>query len=231
MSWPVVAFSVMATQASAVTFMATPGQGYVGGLSFVQFYFGLPLAMVALCATLVPLYQKLRVNTAYEFLEQRFDGKTRTLAAGLFLLQRGLSAGVTIYAPSLVLSVVLGWDVRLTCVLIGLLVVAYTAWGGSTSVGHTHFVQFLIILATLAAAAALAWKAMPAGVSVGDAAALAGRFGRLNALELKFDPNDRYNLWSGLIGGFFLQLSYFGTDQSQVGRYLTGHTVTESRMG
>jgi Na+/proline symporter len=231
MPWYMVGLSVMATQASAVTFLSTPGQGFADGLRFVQFYFGLPLAMIVVCVAMVPAFQRMRVFTAYEYLESRFDGKTRTLAAGLFLLQRGLAAGVTIYAPALVLSVLLGWDVRLVCILIGGLVVAYTAWGGSTSVGHTHFVQFLIILGTLAAAAALAWKAMPAGISAGDAAALAGRFGRLNALELKFDPNDRYNLWSGLIGGFFLQLSYFGTDQSQVGRYLTGHSITESRMG
>src|SRR5262249_31760533 len=174
MRWPVVALSVMATQASAVTFMATPGQGYVGGLSFVQFYFGLPLAMVVLCATLVPLYQRLRVHTAYEFLEQRFDGKTRTLAAGLFLVQRGLAAGVTLYAPALVLSVILNWDIGLTCVALGALVVGTIMLGGSKAVSHAHALQFTVIFGTLALTFALVLKALPAGLGLGDALAVAG---------------------------------------------------------
>jgi Na+/proline symporter len=231
MRWYMVALSVMATQASAITFLSTPGQGYVDGLRFVQFYFGLPLAMVVLCVTAIPIYHRLRVFTAYEYLEQRFDGKTRSLAAGLFLVQRGLAAGLTIYAPALVLSVILGWDVRWTCVLLGGLVIIYTTSGGSKAVSHTHALQFLIIMSTMVVAFALIVASLPAGVSPGDAAFVAGRTGRLNALQLKFDPNDRYNLWSGLIGGFFLQLSYFGTDQSQVGRYLTGRSIAHSRLG
>lgn len=231
MRWYMVALSVMATQASAITFTSTPGQGYADGLRFVQFYFGLPLAMIVLCVTAIPLYQRLRVFTAYEYLERRFDGKTRTLAAGLFLVQRGLAAGLTIYAPALVLSVILGWDVRWTCVLLGGLVVVYTASGGSKAVGYTHALQFLIIMGTMVVAFGLILASLPAGVSAGEAAVVAGLGGKLNALELRFDPNDRYNLWSGLIGGFFLQLSYFGTDQSQVGRYLTGRSVAQSRLG
>ena len=231
MSWPMVMLSVMATQASAITFLSTPGQGYADGMRFVQFYFGLPLAMIVLCVTAIPIFHRLRVFTAYQYLEDRFDAKTRSLAAGLFLLQRGLAVGLTIYAPSLILSVILDWDVRYTCMLLGALAVAYTAWGGSRAVSHTHALQFTIILATMAVAAALLWNAMPGGLTPGEALGAAGAFGRMNALELRFDPNDRYNLWSGLIGGFFLQLAYFGTDQSQVGRYLTGSSVAQSRLG
>ncbi len=231
MRWYMVALSVMATQASAITFLSTPGQGYVDGMRFVQFYFGLPLAMVVLCVTAIPIYHRLRVFTAYEYLERRFDGKTRSLAAALFLIQRGLAAGLTIYAPALVLSVILGWDVRWTCVLLGGLVVIYTASGGSKAVSHTHVLQFLIIMSTMLVAFVLIVLSLPQGVSPGDAAWVAGRSGKLNALQLRFDPDDRYNLWSGLIGGFFLQLSYFGTDQSQVGRYLTGRSVGQSRLG
>ena len=231
MRWTTVALSVMATQASAVTFMSTPGQGYVDGLRFVQFYFGLPLAMVVLSVTAIPIYHRLKVFTAYEYLERRFDGKTRSLAAGLFLVQRGLSAGIGIYAPSLVLSVILDWDIHWTCVLLGGLVVIYTASGGSKAVARTQELQFAIILATMAVAAVIVATSLPTGVSLGDAAWLAGRAGKLNALSLRFDPNDRYTLWSGLIGGFFLQLSYFGADQSQVSRYLTGRSIAQSRLG
>jgi SSS family transporter len=229
--WYAVALSVMATQASAITFLATPGQGYADGMRFVQFYAGLPLAMVVLCVTAIPLYQRLRVLTAYEFLERRFDGKTRSLAAALFLTQRGLAAGLTLYAPALVLSVVLGWDLRWTCALLGGLVVLYTAWGGSRAVSHAHVLQFVIIMGTMALAFGLVLAALPAGTGLLDAAAIAGRLGRMNTLDLTFDPDNRYTLWSGLIGGFFLQLSYFGTDQSQVGRYLGGRSVRESRLG
>jgi SSS family transporter len=231
MPWPAVALSVMATQASAVTFLSTPGQGYADGMRFIQFYFGLPLAMIVICATAIPIYQRLRVFTAYEYLEQRFDGKTRSLTAGLFLLQRGLSAGLTIYAPALVVAVILGWDVRWTCALLGALAVIYTASGGSKAVAHTHVLQFCIIIATMIVVFASVVASLPAGVGIGGAASAAGALHRFNALDLHFDPNSRYNLWSGLIGGFFLQLSYFGTDQSQVGRFLTGSSVAQSRLG
>ncbi len=231
MPWPMVLLSVMATQASAVTFLATPGQGYVAGLSFLQFYLGLPVAMVVLSATLVPLYQRLRVSTAYEFLEKRFDGKTRTLATALFLTQRGLAAGITLYAPALLFSVVLGWDIRWTCIAMGLLVATYTALGGSRAVSHTHALQFIIIMATMGVAFALVMRSLPGGMGFGEALAVAGREGKMNALDLRFDPASRYNLWAGLIGGFFLQMSYFGTDQSQVGRLLTASSTRESRMG
>jgi len=197
----------------------------------VQFYFGLPLAMVALCVTAVPIYHRMKVFTAYEYLEQRFDPKTRTLAATLFLVQRGLAAGITIYAPALVLSVVLGWDVRWTCALLGGLAVVYTASGGNKAVSHAHVLQFLIIMSAMALAFGLIVASLPRGVGLADAAHLAGHLGRLKAVNFAFDPDDRYNLWSGLIGGFFLQLSYFGTDQSQVGRYLTGQSVAQSRLG
>ncbi len=229
-SWAVM-LSVMATQASAITFLSTPGQGFADGLRFVQFYFGLPFAMIVLCFTAVPAYQRLKVFTAYEYLEHRFDRRTRQLAAGLFLLQRGLAAGLTIYAPALVLSVLLGWDLRWTCALLGGLAVIYTTSGGSKAVSHAHAVQFLVILGAMTLAFALVMRALPAGVGLGDASALATRLGRMNPLQTRFDLNDRYNLWSGLIGGFFLQLSYFGTDQSQVGRYLGGQSVRESRLG
>ena len=224
MPWGMVALSVMATQASAITFLSTPGQGFADGLRFVQFYFGLPLAMVVVCVLAIPIYQRLKVFTAYQYLEERFDGKTRSLAAALFLIQRGLACGLTIYAPSLILSVVLGWDVRFTCTLIGGLVLIYTMSGGSKAVGYTQALQFSIIIGTMVLAFVLAARALPPGVGLGDAAAAAGELGRLNALQTRFDPNDRYNLWSGLIGGFFLQLSYFGTDQSQVGRYPVSYT-------
>jgi Na+/proline symporter len=231
MRWPAVALSVMATQASAITFLSTPGQGYADGLRFVQFYFGLPLAMIVICATAIPIYQRLRVFTAYEYLERRFDGKTRSLAAGLFLLQRSLAAGLTLYAPALVLSVILGWELRWTCALLGILAVVYTASGGSKAVAHAHVLQFAIIIATMVAVFAMVVASLPAGVGLGGAAHAAGVLHRFNAIDLRFDPVSRYTLWSGLIGGFFLQLSYFGTDQSQVGRYLTGRSVAHSRLG
>jgi Na+/proline symporter len=231
MPWPMVALSVMATQASAVTFMATPGQGYVGGLSFVQFYFGLPVAMVVLCATLVPLYQRLKVHTAYEYLEQRFDGKTRTLAATLFLVQRGLAAGISLYAPALVLSVMLGWDTGRTCLLMGALVVGTIVLGGSKAIAHAHALQFCIIMGAMVVAFVLVLRGLPAGLGLTGALAVAGASGKMQALDPQFDPASRYNLWAGLLGGFFLQLSYFGTDQSQVGRILTAGSARESRLG
>ena len=230
MRWHTIALSIMATQASAITFLSAPGQGYVDGMRFVQFYLGLPIAMVVLSAVAIPLYRKFKVFTAYEFLEDRFDLKTRSLAASLFLVQRGLATGLTIYAPSIILSVLLGWNIYLTNLIIGLLVISYTAWGGTKSVNHTHFMQMLIIFGGMSMAFVLILRALPSEMSFLDAVFVAGEMGRLNAMDFSFDLNSRYTLWSGLIGGFFLQLSYFGTDQSQVGRYLTGRSATESRM-
>ncbi|HET9253218.1 MAG TPA: sodium:solute symporter [Candidatus Eisenbacteria bacterium] len=231
MAWHTVALSIMATQASAITFLATPGQAYADGMRFVQFYFGLPIAMVVLAATAVPIYHRLRVYTAYEYLESRFDTKTRLLAASLFLVQRGLAAGLTIYAPSIILSVLLGWNIHLTNILTGTLVVIYTTSGGAKAVNHTQFVQMLILLAGIGIAFFLIVASLPPGVTFVDALRVAGAQGRLNAVDFSFDVENRYNFWSGLIGGCFLALSYFGTDQSQVGRYLTGQSVAQSRLG
>ncbi|HEX7879904.1 MAG TPA: sodium:solute symporter [Candidatus Eisenbacteria bacterium] len=231
MRWGTVCLSIMATQASAITFLSTPGQAYADGMRFVQFYFGLPLAMVVLSVTAVPIFHRLKVYTAYEYLERRFDRKTRTLAAGLFLIQRGLACGLTIYAPALILSVLLGWSLPWTIVAIGTLVVSYTATGGTRAVNHTNSLQMVIVLSGILAVLVATVSRMPSGVSFGDAVWLAGTMGKLNAIDTSFDWNNRYNLWSGLIGGFFLALSYFGTDQSQVARYLSGQSVTQSRLG
>jgi Na+/proline symporter len=231
MRWPTVALSIMATQASAITFLSTPGQAYVDGVRFVQFYLGLPLAMIVLAITAVPLYHRLTVYTAYEFLEQRCDLKTRTLAASLFLVQRGLAAGLTIYAPALILSVILGWDVHVTVVLIGGLVVIYTTSGGTRAVSRTHVLQAAIILLGLAATFAVLVASLPRDISLLDAARVGGAAGRLRAIDTSLNLTSRYTLWSGLLGGFFLALSYFGTDQSQVQRYLSGRSVAESRTG
>jgi Na+/proline symporter len=231
MRWGTVALSVMATQASAITFLSTPGQAYADGMRFVQFYFGLPLAMIAIAALAVPVYHRLGVFTAYEYLEGRFDLKTRVLTSALFLLQRGLAAGLTIYAPSLILSTILGWDIGITIAIIGGSVVIFTTSGGTRAVSRTHVLQAVIILAGMTAAFAALVLALPDGVGFLDAMRVAGKAGKLNAIDLSFDLNNRYTLWSGLIGGFFLQLSYFGTDQSQVQRYLTGTSVAQSRLG
>jgi len=231
MQWYAVAFSIMATQASAITFLSTPGQAYADGLRFVQFYFGLPLAMVVLAAVAVPAYRRLGVYTAYEYLERRFDLKTRLLAAGLFLVQRGLAAGLTIYAPSIVLSVLLGWDVSTTVQIMGGLVILYTTLGGSRSVQWTQFLQFIIMMVGLFTALGTVVLLLPTDVSWSTALRVAGQMGRLRAVDFSLDLRDRYTLWSGLIGGFFLALSYFGTDQSQVRGYLTGRSVTQSRLG
>ncbi|MBI5835981.1 MAG: sodium:solute symporter [Candidatus Eisenbacteria bacterium] len=231
MRWPTVALSIMATQASAITFLSTPGQGYADGMRFVQFYFGLPIAMVLLCVTFVPAYRRLNVFTAYQYLEDRFDPKTRSLAAGLFLLQRGLAAGITIYAPALILSVALGWDVRWTILLIGSLVVAYSTFGGTRAVGHTHVLQMAIIWGGMFTACALVLRSLPPDVSLPEAMRATGALGKLRAVDFSFDPNNRYNVWSGLIGGLFVALSYFGTDQSQVTRYLSGQSVRQGRIG
>ena len=229
--WYHVGLSVMATQASAITFLSAPGQGYADGMRFVQFYFGLPLAMVVLSITFVPIFHRLKVYTAYEFLENRFDGRVRSLTAGLFLLQRGLSTGVSIYAPSIILSTILGWNIYWTNLIMGGLVLLYTVSGGTKAISYTHLTQMLIVTVAMCIAGFLTVHKLPADMGFTDALRVAGKAGRLNLIDTTFDLKNRYNLWSGLIGGFFLQLAYFGTDQSQVGRYLTGETIKQSRMG
>ena len=229
--WYHVGLSVMATQASAITFLSAPGQGYTDGLRFVQFYFGLPLAMIVLCTTFIPIFHKLNVYTAYEYLEKRFDNKTRTLTAFLFLLQRGISTGITIYAPAIVLSTILNINITYTTFLMAGLVILYTVYGGAKAVSYTQMLQMGIIFIGLFMAAYMVVHLMPAKVGFTDALHIAGKMGKLNAIDTSFDLQNRYNIWSGIIGGFFLQLSYFGTDQSQVGRYLTGKSITQSRLG
>jgi SSS family transporter len=229
--WYHVGLSVMATQASAITFLSAPGQAYSDGMRFVQFYLGLPLAMIVLCVTFVPIFHRLKVYTAYEFLEQRFDLKTRSLTAFLFLVQRGLSTGITIYAPSIILSTILNINTVYTTLFIGGLVIFYTVYGGTKAVSYTQLLQMSIIFLGMFFAGVMVVMLLPHGVGFGHAVKLAGKLGRMNVIDWKFDPNNRYNIWSGLIGGFFLQLSYFGTDQSQVGRYLTGSSIGQSRMG
>ncbi|WP_285057207.1 sodium:solute symporter [Pedobacter ginsengisoli] len=229
--WYHVCLSVMATQASAITFLSAPGLAYSSGMSFVQFYFGLPLAMIVLCITFVPIFHRLKVYTAYEYLEQRFDLKTRALTAFLFLVQRGLSTGITIYAPSIILSTILNINTTYTTLFIGSLVVFYTVYGGTKAVSYTQMLQMSIIFCGLFAAGAMVVHLLPANIGFVKAISIAGKMGRTNAIDLTFDPNNRYTLWTGLLGGFFLQLSYFGTDQSQVGRYLSGASVSQSRLG
>ena len=229
--WYHVGLSVMATQASAITFLSAPGQAYTDGLRFVQFYFGLPLAMIVLSITFIPAFRKLNVYTAYEYLEQRFDNKTRTLTAFLFLIQRGVSTGITIYAPSIVLSTILGIPISYTTLMMGGLVITYTVYGGTKAVSYTQLLQMGIIFGGLIFAGFMVVHLLPANIGFVDALHIAGKMGKLNAIDTHFDLNNRYNIWSGIIGGFFLQLSYFGTDQSQVGRYLTGSSVAQSRMG
>jgi len=229
--WYSVTLSVMATQASAITFLSAPGLAFSSGMSFVQFYFGLPLAMIVICITFVPIFQKLKVYTAYEFLEKRFDLKTRALTAFLFLVQRGLSTGITIYAPSIILSTILDIDTTYTTLFIGGLVVSYTVYGGTKAVSYTQMLQMTVIFSGLLVAGILVVQLLPESVGFGKALQIAGKMGRTNAIDFSFDWNNQYTVWSGLIGGFFLQLSYFGTDQSQVGRYLTGSSVAQSRLG
>lgn len=234
--WYMVLLSIMGTQASAVTFLSAPGQAYTEGMNFVQYYFGLPLAMVVLCITFVPAFHRLKVYTAYEFLEQRFDLKTRTLTSFLFLLQRGLSTGISIYAPSLILSSILGWDIIWTNIFMGGLLIIYTATGGAKAVAYTQQLQLIIIFGGMFIAGYMVIHRMPEGVGLTEALHIGGKAGKLNIIttgvnEKGFNWNDRYNLFSGVIGGFFLALSYFGTDQSQVGRYLTARSVSESRLG
>ncbi len=230
-NWWTVGLSVMATQASAITFLSTPGQAYHDGMGFVQFYFGLPLAMVVICVTFIPIYNRLKVFTAYEFLEERFDLKTRSLASILFLIQRGLGTGLTIYAPSIILSTLLGWNLTLLNIIIGILVIIYTFSGGTKAVNVTQkqqmyqkntgmFITFFLILYML-----------PNDMTFSNAMHIAGANDKMNILDFSFDPESRYTFWTGITGGFFLMLSYFGTDQSQVGRYLSGKSVRESQMG
>jgi len=229
--WYIVAISIMATQASAITFLSTPGQAYVDGMRFIQFYIGLPIAMVILSITAVPLYHKLNVYTAYEYLEHRFDLKNRILGSVLFLIQRGLAAGFTIFAPSLIISLILNWDINITIVLVGVLVIIYTTVGGTIAVNKTHIQQMAIIFIGMIAAFITIIYMLPENVSFFNAAVIAGKMGKLNTIDFSFNFDDRYTFWSGLIGGTFLMLSYFGTDQSQVQRYLGGSSITQSRLG
>ena len=230
-NWTTVGLSVMATQASAITFLSTPGQAYHDGMGFVQFYFGLPLAMVVIILVFIPLYDRLKVQTAYEFLENRFNAKTRTLTAILFLIQRGLSAGITIYAPAIILSAVLGWPLKLLVVVIGGLVILYTVSGGTKAVNVTHKQQMFVIMGGMCVAFYMIVSGLPSQVSFSDAMTIADQSGKLEVLDFSFDRNNRYTFWSGITGGFFLALSYFGTDQSQVQRYLSGKSKRESQLG
>lgn len=229
--WWTIGLSIMATQASAITFLSTPGQGFADGMQFVQFYFGLPIAMVVLAYFVLPIYYRLQVTTAYEYLEQRFDLRMRLLTALLFLIQRGMAAGISILAPSIILCAVFGWDLSLTLFLMAVFVVIYTTSGGSDAVSRTQELQMSVMLGGLVLAFFLILDALPDGMGFGEAWALAGATGKTQVLDWSFDWNDRYNVWSGLLGATFLFLSYFGTDQSQVGRYLSGKTLRESRIG
>jgi Na+/proline symporter len=230
MPWYAMGLSIMATQASAITFISTTAQAYVDGMRFVQFYFGLPVAMVILSATAVPIFHRAKVYTAYEYLEQRFDVKTRALVSIIFLIQRGLAAGLSLYAPAVLLSVVLKWPDYMTTTLMGALIVIYTTTGGIKAVTWADVQQMMMIFTALIFAMFMAFYLMPKGIGVFDALHLAGAAGRLNAVDFHFDLGNRYNAWSGLIGGSFLALSYFGCDQSQVQRYLTGSSIAQSRL-
>ncbi len=229
--WYTIGLSIMATQASAITFLSTPGQGFEDGLGFVQFYFGVPLGMVILSATIVPIYYRTRVHTAYEYLEQRFDLKTRQLTALIFLLQRGLGAGISIYAPAIILSTVLGWPLMLTNAIIGALVILYTVSGGTRAVSQTQQLQMTVMLGGMALAFAFILWRLPTEVSFGDALGVAGVFGKMKLVDYSPALNTRYTFWSGITGGTFVALAYFGTDQSQVQRYLSGESLKESRLG
>jgi len=229
--WWTIGLSVMATQASAITFLSIPGQGFESGIGFVQNYFGLPLALIVVCAVFLPIYRRLGVYTAYEFLGRRFDGKTRLLSAGLFLVQRGLAAGVTIYAPAIIIATVLGWRLDLTIIFTGLLVIVYTVTGGSAAVSLTQKWQMAVIFGGMVTAFIVLLTKMPAGLGFGGAAHVAGAMGKLQAVDFSLNPDRRYTLWTGLLGGFFLSLSYFGTDQSQVQRYIGGAALREGRLG
>ncbi|GAC1383963.1 MAG: hypothetical protein NVSMB45_11660 [Ginsengibacter sp.] len=236
MPWYLVLLSIMGTQASAITFLSAPGQAFTDGMRFVQYYFGLPLAMVVLCMTFVPLFAKLKVFTAYQYLETRFDLRTRTFTSFLFLFQRGLSTGISIYAPSIILSSLLGWNIFLTNIVMGGLLIIYTVSGGARAVAYTQQLQFVIIFIGMFLAGYTIVHLLPPGIGFIDALKVSGASGKLNVISTgttkgHFDWNDKYNIWSGVIGGFFLALSYFGTDQSQVGRYLTAKNTTQSKIG
>lgn len=231
LGWVTVGLSVMATQASAITFLSTPGQAFEEGMGFVQFYFGLPLAMIVVSAVFIPIFYRLDVYTAYEYLEKRFDARMRFIGAALFLTSRGLAAGITIYAPSIILSTILGWPIDVLNVGIGLLVIAYTVSGGTAAVSRTQKQQMIVIMTGMFLAAGMLLYRLPDEVGLDGAAAVAGALGRMEIVDFSFDFESRYNLWSGLAGGFFLALSYFGTDQSQVQRYLAGKDIVQSRLG
>ena len=230
-NWLTVGLSVMATQASAITFLSTPGQAFDEGMGFVQFYFGLPLAIIVVCLVFIPIYHKLKVYTAYEYLEQRFDRKTRTLASILFLIQRGLGAGITIFAPAIILSTILGWDLKILIFTIGLLVIIYTVSGGTKAVSITQKQQMFVIMSGMIIAFFLILNSFPENVNFNNALKLAGLGGKMEIVDFSFDIEKKYTFWSGITGGFFLALSYFGTDQSQVQRYLTGKSIKESQLG
>ncbi|OXB25553.1 sodium:solute symporter [Flavobacterium tructae] len=229
--WYTVGLSVMATQASAITFLSTPGQAYHDGMGFIQFYFGLPIAMIVICVTFIPLYHKNKVFTAYEFLEKRFDLKTRSLAAILFLVQRGLGTGLTIYAPAIILSALLGWNLTLMNIIIGVLVIIYTFSGGTKAVNVTQKQQMFVIMSGMFITFFLILHYLPNDMTFTSALHIAGANDKMNIVDFSFDPEEKYTFWSGITGGFFLALAYFGTDQSQVGRYLSGKSVRESQMG
>lgn len=237
MPWYLILFSIIGTQASAVTFLSAPGQAFTDGMRFVQYYFGLPIAMIVICIAFVPLFHRLKVYTAYQFLENRFDLKTRSLTAFLFLLQRGMSTGISIYAPAIIVSSLLGWNIYWTNIFMGGFLIIYTVLGGTKAVAHTQKLQLFIIIAGMFLAGYMIVHLLPEGIGFSDALHIAGKSGKLNVITTptnigdKSFWDDKYNLWSGLIGGFFLALSYFGTDQSQVGRYLTARSIKESRMG
>ncbi len=229
--WWTIGLSVMATQASAITFLSTPGQAFHSGMGFVQFYFGLPIAMVVICLVFIPIYHRLNVFTAYEYLETRFDLKTRTLTAILFLIQRGLAAGITIFAPAIILSAVLGWNLVYLNVIIGVLVIIYTVSGGTKAVSVTQKQQMGIIFLGMFLAFLIILNYLPLDINFNKALEIAGASGKMEILDFSFDFENRYTFWSGIIGGTFLALSYFGTDQSQVQRYLSGKSVKQSQMG
>lgn len=229
--WWTIGLSIMATQASAITFLSTPGQAYTDGMRFIQFYFGLPIAMIIISVFFLPIYYKLKVYTAYEYLESRFDLKTRLLAAFIFLVQRGLAAGITIYAPAIILSSLLGWRLGYTTTVIGVLVIIYTVSGGTKAVTQTQKQQMAVMMGGMILAGILVITSLPSNVGFGDALHIAGKMGKLNVVNFEFDLSDRYNFWSGMTGAVFLFMSYFGTDQSQVQRYLSGRSLKESRLG
>jgi Na+/proline symporter len=231
MPWYSVLLGVMATQASAITFLSAPGQAFTDGMRFVQYYFGLPLAMIVISVVFIPMFRRINAYTAYEFLEQRFDRRARITASVLFLLSRGLSTGISIYAPSIIVATLLDWNIYATNVIVGGLLLLYTLFGGARSVAHTQTLMFGIILTSMTAAGFFLASGFPNQISVADALRLSDIAGKLNVITTEFDLHDKYNMWSGLLGGFFLALSYFGTDQSQVGRFITGKNIRESRIG